>query len=950
MRLTWTLPDDGAGRWLVLRSFDEFGVDEDTLGYTSDTTWFDPEGQNYPGERVFYRIAPWAPDAPPDDFVEIENFDEGPLNLLPFGVFDTDPDWSLEPGGPGGEEGQHLRLSGDTWKVMMLDEPIELNQEIIWSVDAMSDTTGRLQMFGLGDGSDEMWYVLWGLYAPNTDSLIWTYQGWYPQFEWQTFHLPVGEDWHGRFGSNPTIDRLFFVNDYENGVSDLGTLRIDNLRDATNAMPETPNIFFTWEWTDHPDPDSVAIEFHNWSLDFDSDDLSFMWSFGDGTFSRENNPAHVYPTGGEWPVTLRATDGWEYWDYRTEWIADEPVTQERGDFTITLVGDVILARGVQDHIDEIGEAIFDGVRDPIESAELAIGNLESPMTYSNDEHPTKGIVFKGRPEDTELVHGVGFDFVTIANNHILDYMESGMLETQESLDEYGVSWAGAGMNDVIARRPNFLNINRMTFAIVAMSNRDGHYNNYQPFLDAARDRPGFALWNRTGIEATVPALAESADLVMCNVHCGSEYSLIPMDGDAPGETPGLFEVGPDNPRVIFAMEPDSGEVALREYAIEQGADLVIAHHPHIIQALELYQGKLIAHSLGNFMFDLSYNETLATMLLQVHVGDGEVDEVKMIPGWIRNDLPLIPTGELARSIIDYVTHYSRMRNTELVRPPNEEVAYVQFDTTYAHDNAQGVRLVELEPSGGGQWRSRPIFLDWDGYVTRVGMINPPAGTIVRYGRDILHWANMESEGAQPWNINSQYEGYDGGVSYEGQRSLRIRLPDNVWDNYITDFRKRVKLQSERPHSFLAWLSTTSVSQANYQVRFYNTRGSDALFEAVPLTLTGNNDWTPVYEDFDQIPANWNFVNVRCNQEPPLSGWGTAWYDEMVFVEWQDWQEPDGAGQVHLPYPNGYRYVQVQIPEDQVPPDEQISLYYLREWPSFYQAPADIGGEGRVSAE
>ncbi|HEX04943.1 MAG TPA: hypothetical protein ENH10_07300, partial [Bacteroidetes bacterium] len=716
IRLNWTHPGEG-GRWAVLRSYDEFGLIEDTIAFTSATTWFDPDGLEYPGSKAFYRIVPWEPDEVPNVTVGIEDFEGATLELETYDEDrDLDPVWGLIEGGSFGEPGQHVAFAGDTWKMQTLDFPIQLDTEMIWAVDVMSDPTSRMQMIGFGDGNDEMWYVLWGQYAPNTDSLIWTYQGWFPEEEWFSINLPVGEDWHGRFGNNPQIDRIFYVNDSSDD-DDQGVFRLDNLRDATGAQPNRPSIDFDWQWIDHQNPDSIIVQFENWSLDSDSDSLSFLWSFGDGTTSIIEHPRHTYPIGGEWPVTLHVADGYDRWDFLTQTLSNGLITQQRGNFSIGCVGDVILARGIISRINDQGQdAIFSGVRDILDPLDLRFANFECPITTSSDGHPTKGILFKARPQDTNIISDAGFQFVTLANNHSSDYMEEGLLETQRLLDEHGVAWGGAGMNDIAARQPLLMNYNRMKLGIVSMCNRDGHYNNYQPFLDAARDRPGFALWNRTGIEATV-GLQDSVDLLMYQVHCGSEYSFYPRDGDSVGADSTTGEVEIDDPYVIFELQPDSGEVALRHYAIDMGADLVICHHPHVIQGVEVYNGKFIAHSLGNFVFDLSYNETMPSMMATINIGDDDVEGVSITPIWIEDDLPVVPTGEFARAILDYITHYSLILNTHLVRPPDEEIAYVQFDTTYSRDEVVGARQVALFTHDNDLKRTAPQFLNWEGYVS-----------------------------------------------------------------------------------------------------------------------------------------------------------------------------------------------------------------------------------------
>ena len=198
----------------------------------------------------------------------------------------------------------------------------------------------RMQMIGIGDGEDEMFYVIWGEDAPNTDPWITTYEGWFPEGQWVTVELPVGQDWHGRFGNYGPIDRIFYVNDSDY-LNEPGVIYIDNLRDVSEAQPLAPTASFEWNWGDPVGGDSIEVVYANMSRDDDSGTLSFLWSFGDGKTSTEEHPVHVYPRGGRWPVTLRATDRDHNWDIYSTTVVDSPLTLQ-SDFTISCVGDIMI--------------------------------------------------------------------------------------------------------------------------------------------------------------------------------------------------------------------------------------------------------------------------------------------------------------------------------------------------------------------------------------------------------------------------------------------------------------------------------------------------------------------------------------------------------------------------------------------------------------------------------
>ena len=112
--------------------------------------------------------------------------------------------------------------------------------------------------------------------------------------------------------------------------------------------------------------------------------------------------------------------------------------------------------------------------------------------------------------------------------------------------------------------------------------------------------------------------------MIVQTHSGDEYETAPPPGrPRPGSTaPPPIEaadIAAGDPDFRFRIEPTPGERELRRLALDLGADVLINHHPHVLQGFESYHGKLIAHSLGNFIFDLYYPETMPTMVLTLEI-------------------------------------------------------------------------------------------------------------------------------------------------------------------------------------------------------------------------------------------------------------------------------------------------------------------------------------------
>ncbi|MDP8207025.1 MAG: CapA family protein [Candidatus Electryonea clarkiae] len=926
--LNWNIPQ-GQVRWAVLRSKDPLFQYADTLAITSTTSWFDPDGKQQTGMHWFYRVVPWVPGSNADNFDVIEDFESGEVDLTSYPGEDRNPDAAdVVNGGPGDSQ-YRLLLSGNTWKVQTLEPALELDSSTVWSVDLYNATLGNLQMIGFGDGEDVMSYVIWGRSFLNSDPWIPTYQGWFPRNEWVTVFMPVGEDWHGRFGDFTEITEIYYINDCDNNNN--GRLYFDNLRDVTNAVESRPGVEFAWRWGDTADQDSIEVIFNNWTLDYDSDELSYHWNLGDGSVSLEEHPRHTYPRGGSWPVTLRVTDENHNWQVYTETVVDSPLTQTT-DFTITCVGDIILGRGYRGIIDNYGvDYVFRNIADITSAADIAICNLENPHTLSTNGHPTKGIVFSSRPRDVEGISYAGFDFATLANNHVFDYMVQGMHDTQDALDRIGVLWGGAGDNDIQARMPTYMSRDGKSLAIICMCDRTGHYNGYQPYLDAQRNRPGFAYWNRTAIETQVPLAAENADIVMCQVHCGSEYKLRPMDGDKFG-IQYVSEVPQDDDYITYELHPDTTQVKLRHYAVDNGADLVITHHPHVIQGVEVYEGKFIAHSMGNFIFDLGSNETQMTMFIEIHVGNDGVDGVIVRPGWIEDYIPTDATGDFGQTLLDYLSYYSyRLGGTHLMRYPDSDVGVVMFDTTYNRESATNDGDFNLEYFADGQYRTRPIYLEGNG--GDISQIESDGADQIRYGRDIVLWANMENEGAQPWTLNTDYEFYDTEHSHDGNRSIKLNVPAGVGTASV-EFQRRVRYYYDYygdtyQCSFLGWIYTENANNAEMQIGRHSDRSGGNADYTIPVSLDGDNGWTPVYADFDQAYRSFLDVRLRCTS--PGNGTAEAWFDDIAFIAWEPWETVDGNGGVDVPFPQGYRFAQVRSTESGT-----VNVEWTYQWPSDAQ--------------
>jgi capsule synthesis protein PGA_cap len=224
------------------------------------------------------------------------------------------------------------------------------------------------------------------------------------------------------------------------------------------------------------------------------------------------------------------------------------------------------------------------MRDLISSADLALANMEesAPDHFTFHRH---GTVFTGDPALIAGIARAGIDVASVASTHIGDGGRIGILQTIASLKKNGIVPFGAGTNLANARKPAIFEEGGVKVAIL------GYDGISSAYYGATATTTGDAPLKDSYIKADVAAArAAGAQVVIVFPHWGVEYTF----------------------------GPTSTQQRLAHVAIDAGADLVIGNHPHWVQSVEIYKGKPIWYSLGNFTFDQSWSEpTLEGVTLEL---------------------------------------------------------------------------------------------------------------------------------------------------------------------------------------------------------------------------------------------------------------------------------------------------------------------------------------------
>ncbi|MDF1542239.1 MAG: CapA family protein [Anaerosomatales bacterium] len=300
------------------------------------------------------------------------------------------------------------------------------------------------------------------------------------------------------------------------------------------------------------------------------------------------------------------------------------------------VGDMHFDRRVKELIgSEGGLAPLKYVTDRLAAADVAVGNLESPLSNGGTPWPDKDVRFRGDPRGIEGLVASNFTFLSLANNHILDYGTEALMDTVTALDLAGIGYAGAGIDRAAAWKPAAATYGDTTVAFLSFSH-------ILPVgFIAGEDRAGLAP-GRTDMGAVAEAISAAKaenDYVLVAFHWGVEY----------------------------VDDANADQVRDARAAIDAGADMVLSHHPHVIQGVEFYNGGLIAYSLGDFVFDHYSRKTGEAFILEADLGPHGIANVRAVPVYLYQiGQPKAVTGPEATGILERLERISSPHGTSVV--------------------------------------------------------------------------------------------------------------------------------------------------------------------------------------------------------------------------------------------------------------------------------------------
>ena len=258
--------------------------------------------------------------------------------------------------------------------------------------------------------------------------------------------------------------------------------------------------------------------------------------------------------------------------------------------TLIATGDVMTARSVNNQSVTNGNFTYPflQVADFLKNADLTFINLETSLP---DDCPTTttGMVFCGDQKNTRGLQSAGIDLANLANNHAGNHGSVGVEQTVAALSKVGIDAVGVD-------KPVIKDVRGLKFAFLG-------------YDDITIPQPGINNVDETKMKTDIAQAKNEADIVVVQFHWGIEYTFM----------------------------PSSRQEMLGHEAIDDGADLVIGNHPHWIEPIELYKGKLITYAHGNLIFDQYWSEeTREGVIGKYTFYDNKLIDVQYYPTYIEN--------------------------------------------------------------------------------------------------------------------------------------------------------------------------------------------------------------------------------------------------------------------------------------------------------------------------
>jgi len=289
------------------------------------------------------------------------------------------------------------------------------------------------------------------------------------------------------------------------------------------------------------------------------------------------------------------------------------------------VGDMMLGRNIAKNIRQNGpEWLLGDVKSTLSGSDILFGNLESPLT-SDKSLPRRGFGFTGDPEMARWLKDYGFTVLSVSNNHAFDRGAGGITDTLKYLSKFGIVACGGGTEPSEPYQPQIVDVKGTKFAFFAAESIVN--------FDSTSGKSGVAFLDSKKIISEIKKIRNDVDFVIVSLHWGNEYK----------------------------KHPNTNQIRIAHDFIDNGADVIIGHHPHVLQGIERYKDGLIFYSLGNFIFDQRDEPTKRSVIAAIdfYPMNRWLTNPMVTPIAIKNYHPVLDSGNTREKTIGELIEYGK---------------------------------------------------------------------------------------------------------------------------------------------------------------------------------------------------------------------------------------------------------------------------------------------------
>jgi hypothetical protein len=515
------------------------------------------------------------------------------------------------------------------------------------------------------------------------------------------------------------------------------------------------------------------------------------------------------------------------------------------------------------------------------SVDYPVLNFESVVTRDPaTPHPTKEFVYFTLPESLPALKSLHLDYVSLGNNHVYDYLENGVRDTQHYLDEAGLHYSGIGTNDLSAFQPYRTWIKNQAVSLLSASSVSGVAHDITYVAD--HDKGGSAYMGNTALACRTIELEKQAGMItIAQLHVGAEYT----------------------------HEPTSNALSTMEMAVDAGADLVIGHHPHVAQGFGMRRGVLLAYCLGNLFFDQDRLETMFGLAALVDMEGGRLRSARGVPLYLEDYRPRFFTGNAADRLLRRVGEFSREVK---VFPYNGQAWIATGPDQYVFED-RGVDLSVTVSNSG--WALIDLREHAGSEESLVLLEAGVPGLSIRPGRDLLQFGDFEEVDVDAevaecarWDLGtSGFAAWH--LPYRGAASLGMTRTSKSTVDAVVALRNRVRAlgdATDSPNkdlSLFGYVRGSNAGAAKIVVRYYASEGAAEFGEEIAFEkAAGTYNWQSFSGDLTMppddssrpgIPAAVNARALRLflRHAPPVWGEALLYLDELAVINWEERLDP-----------------------------------------------------------